>query len=274
MSVNQDEIVYGTGECSEFLPDFSLARKGNDRVILYRGCPVAEWLRETEPQFRMLPFDTDHNPELMTSSSILLELHKLALEDGYEGHSGWEFAQWLNDLLIEWLELAQPEDPARHQNISGFLRESSMGQEVQEILMTLAAHWRAEGEYWCGDPADARSQHCADELYMVLGLDPRSSYHADESLLDKYGIALHYPPDRVDPFVANQNFQTEVAQEMAEDFVEEISNPRNKRPLDIAIREKIGWGFEYGYTAGFKAGVDMQHPAKPKFVVRKKTRND
>jgi hypothetical protein len=130
---------------------------------------------------------------------------------------------------------------------------------LRQQLLALAAHWRSQGEYWSGTPADARSQHCADDLLKVIGCTDEHRVALDQKahdILKPFGIYNCEPSDRNEQWVSYFKFHKKELKWIVKDAEDELDKkggykkePTN-RPRDIIIGEKIMWGYEYGYTAG------------------------
>jgi hypothetical protein len=136
-----------------------------------------------------------------------------------------------------------------------------------DLLLALAAHWRSQGEYWCGTPEDSRSQSCADDLLQVLGLDKDAHTAAGSEygeLLKAHGVRAHVEPkDRGDSSGAHLGFLEGEARRLAEEaavLIREDLRAGTERATkdgyqESIIHEKLGWAFEHGYCAGFDDGA-------------------
>jgi hypothetical protein len=135
-----------------------------------------------------------------------------------------------------------------------------------DLLLALAAHWRAQGEYWSGTPEDSRSQSCADDLLHILGLGKDAHMAAGSEygeLLKAHGIhANTEPKDRGDAESAHVDFMGKESRRIAEEaasLIREDLRAGTDRATDghqeRIIHEKLSWAFEHGYRDGFQDGA-------------------
>jgi hypothetical protein len=132
----------------------------------------------------------------------------------------------------------------------------------QDLVLALAANWRAEGEYWSGTPADSRSQRCADQLLKAFGFDKNAYLNADtdyRELLAAHGVSTAGvgPGDRGTPQGKASVFDETKGMELAKMVVEE-QTAGTKRSLEMMILEKLMWAFEHGYREGFEDGANAR----------------
>lgn len=128
-----------------------------------------------------------------------------------------------------------------------------------DLILALAANWRAEGEYWEGTPADARSQHCADQLLQAFGLPLDAHTLAGEDygvLLKAHGVASHTePPDRGTPDAKSIDFSDDIAPKFIKELKDELEAKITDRDLDSIVYEKLSWAYEHGFEEGRAFGA-------------------
>lgn len=127
-----------------------------------------------------------------------------------------------------------------------------------DLILALAANWRSEGEYWSGNPADARSQRCADQLLKAFGFDKDAHVGADtdyQKLLTAHGVDTGMEPaDKGIPLSKALDFDETMGMKFAQMVINEQANG-SKRSLELMITEKLLWAFERGYREGFEDGA-------------------
>lgn len=128
-----------------------------------------------------------------------------------------------------------------------------------DLIIALAANWRAEGEYWEGTPADARSQHCANQLLKAFGLPENAHTQAGEDygvLLKAHGVTSHMePPDRGLPDSKSLDFMDEVAPGFVKEMKDELESKKTGRDFDSIVHEKLSWAYEKGFNDGSAFGA-------------------
>jgi len=131
-----------------------------------------------------------------------------------------------------------------------------------DLLIALAAHWRSQGEYWCGTPADSRSQGCADDLLKVLGLSKDAHIQAGtdyREMLKAHGVAAGVEPqDRGKSDGAHLEFLDGEADRLSKEGFEEFCSTTDKEEQLAALHQRLGWAFEHGYAEGFGDGANAR----------------
>ena len=126
-----------------------------------------------------------------------------------------------------------------------------------DVLLALAAHWRSQGEYWSGTPADSRSQGCADDLLTVLGLPMDGHLLADKDaglLLKNHGVSPNVAPKDISTALGPLlNWHEKLSKELAN----ELASPPHRK-VEVILSEKLTHAFEIGFEEGRKAGAKAQ----------------